>query len=144
VLAQLAEYRQPQALARALEKAGHRGTLSQAQVASDQLAPPQLQRLQKLSPGQPLQIEDGQGLRVWWVQASLDQPIDWEQAQPVIERILVSRARAERVRTELQRLRERANIEFVGDFARWAPDVKTSAKAADEGTQGTAANGGTR
>jgi EpsD family peptidyl-prolyl cis-trans isomerase len=144
VLAQLTEYRQPQALARALEKAGHRGVLIQAQVASDRLPLPQLQRLQKLSPGQPLLMEDGQGLRVWWVQASLEQPIDWEQAQPVIERMLVSKARAERVRAELQRLRERANIEFIGDFARWAPDVGAPAKATGEGAQGAVADGTTR
>lgn len=144
VVAQLGDYRQPQGLARALEKAGHRGTLSQAQVASDQLPPSQLQRLQKLSPGQPLLMEDGQGLRVWWVQAAVDQPIDWEQAQPVIERMLISKARAERVRVELQRLRERANVEFVGDFTRWAPDASAPAKATGEGAQGAMADGATR
>jgi hypothetical protein len=144
VLAQLADFRQPQALARALEKTGQRGTISQAQVASDQLPPTQLQRLQKLAPGQPMQMEDPQGLRVWWVQAALDQPIEWEQAQPAIERLLVSRARAERVRVEIQRLRERANVEFVGDFARWAPEADAGSKTVGEGTQRSSAEGATR
>ena len=138
LLQRLGEFRQPQGLARALEAehAGQRSAINAMQVVSDQLTPEQLQRLQRLSPGQALPVDDPQGLRVWWLQAAVDQPIEWEQAQAAIERLIAGQARADRLRRELDRLRGQSKVEFVGDFARWAPTATPDSTASSEGAQG--------
>jgi len=140
----LQDHRQPQSLVRALEKAGVRAMVSHTQVASDQLTSAQLQQVQRLSSGQALQVADADTLRVWWVQSVLDQPIEWEQAQSGIERLLHARARAERVRGELERLRTQSRIEFVGDFTRWAPADDPAKKAGGEGAQGVSSEASAR
>lgn len=138
LLQRLSEFRQPQGLARALEveHAGQRSAINAMQVASDQLSPEQLQRLQRLSPGQALPVDDPQGLRVWWLQAAVDQPIEWERAQAAIERMITGQARADRLRRELDRLRGQSKIEFVGEFSRWAPSSTADANASTEAAQG--------
>lgn len=136
VLQRLGEFRQPQGLARALEleHSGQRSAISALQVTSEQLSDAQLQRLQKLPQGQALLVDNSQGLRVWWLQAAVDQPIEWAQAQPAIERALAGQARAERLRRELERLRSQSKVEFVGDFARWAPAAAASVGSSEAST----------
>jgi EpsD family peptidyl-prolyl cis-trans isomerase len=47
---------------------------------------------------------------------SKDAPLTEQQAKPVIERALAMRKGAEHAEADLKRLREKANIEYVGDF----------------------------
>lgn len=131
----LAEFRNPQAMARALERDGHRTRVASLQVGSDQLPVEQWKKLKSLESGQAIKVEDPQGLRIWWLQASVDQPIEWPQAQPLVERMLVNQARAERVRREIERLRTSAKLEYVGDFARWSPTVEPKATASRDSAQ---------
>ena len=146
VMQRLAEFRQPQGLARALEleHSGQRSAINALQMASDQLPPAQLQRLQKMVPGQALQVEDAQGLRVWWLLAAVDQPIEWEQAQPAIERLITGQARADRLRRELERLRAQSKVEFVGDFTRWAPTAAAGSEGSNEAAQGSSSTAAAR
>lgn len=131
----LAEFRSPQAMARALERDGHRSRVAHLQVGSDQLPVEQWKKLKSLESGQAIKVEDPQGLRVWWLQASVDQPIEWQQAQALIERLLANQARAERVRREIERLRTSAKVEYVGDFTRWSPTAEPKATAARDSAQ---------
>lgn len=125
ILQRLAEFRGPQSLVLALEREGHRASWGHLQVSSDQLPVGQLSRLKGMEPGQAVKLEDPAGLRVWWLQAVADQPVDWDRAQPVIERLLANQSRAERVRREIARLRDQSKVEYVGDFARWASATET-------------------
>ncbi len=143
ILQRLSEFREPHSLVRALEREGHRASWGHLQVSSDQLPLGQLSRLRGMETGQAIRMEDAQGLRVWWLQAVADQPIEWDRAQPVIERLLISQARAERVRREIARLRDQSKVEYVGDFSRWATNPESKAPVTGESAQardsGTAA-----
>ena len=131
----LQEFRNAQAMARALERDGQRVSLAHLQVGSDQLPLEQWKKLKSLESGQAIKVDDPQGLRIWWLQTAVDQPIEWPQAQPLIERMLGNQARAERVRREIERLRAAAKVEYVGDFARWSPTVEAKATASRDPAQ---------
>lgn len=134
-LPRLNEFRNAQAFARALEREGARAEVVHLQVSSDQLPLKHVARLKGLPPEQPIRMDEGQVLRVWWVQASVDQPIEWERAQGVIERLLSSQMRAERVRREIDRLRNQGSVEYVGDFARWSPPTASKTSTSGESAQ---------
>ena len=134
-LPRLSEFRNAQAFARALEREGARAEVVHLQVSSDQLPLKHVARLKGLPPEQPIRMDEGPVLRVWWVQASVDQPIEWERAQGVIERLLSSQMRAERVRREIDRLRNQGSVEYVGDFARWSPATASKTSTSGESAQ---------
>lgn len=135
IVQRLQEFRSPQALARALEREGHRAVMGHLQVGSDQLPLNQWSRLKGLELGQAIRMDDAQGLRVWWLQAFVDQPIEWERAQALIERQLGNQLRAERVRREIERLRQAAKVEYVGDFSRWSPEAGSKPTPSGESAQ---------
>jgi EpsD family peptidyl-prolyl cis-trans isomerase len=56
------------------------------------------------------------GTSVIQVIQSKEAPLSHEQARPVIERALAMRKGAEHAEADLKRLREKASIEYVGDF----------------------------
>lgn len=135
LLQRLQEFRNPQSMARALERDGHRASVAPIQIGSDQLPIEQWKRLKSLEQGQAIPVDDPRGLRIWWLQASVDQPIEWVQAKPMIERLLGNQARAERIRREIERLRNTAKVEYVGDFARWSPSPEPKAASTPDSAQ---------
>lgn len=95
----------------ALQRAGVRHAVAPVVRTSEQLPAAQRERLLQLKPGEPTVLEDPRGLRVWWLVSSQEQPVDWKQARPVIERLLLQQRRQERVSQALGGLRESARIE---------------------------------
>jgi hypothetical protein len=144
LLQRLPEFRNPQSMARVLERDGQRVSVGHLQIGSDQLPVEQVRQLKRLESGQAIKVDDPQGLRVWWLQASVDQPIEWAQAQPLIERMLGNQTRAERVRREIERLRNTAKVEYVGDFARWSPTLEANANSSRDSAQAADAQGAGR
>ena len=57
------------------------------------------------------------------------QPIDRATAQPLIEKFLVNQRRAELARGEIKRLRDQAEIAYVGAFARSEAQAEADAQA---------------
>ena len=59
-----------------------------------------------------------QGATVVQLISAQDAPLSEREAAPVIEQFIAGRKRLELAATEVRRLREAANIEYVGDFKR--------------------------
>lgn len=109
--------RDPEQALAALQRSGMRCRLMALNLGGEQLSPGALERLQGLRRGDSMAAPGGSGLRHWWLQAAVEQPITWAQAQPAIERALQAQRHAQRARREVQRLREAARIETFGEFS---------------------------
>lgn len=129
LLRRLPECRDAQAFGRWLNQAGHRWAVQAVQKGSEGLSAQNLKDLESLRPGQAVALPEEDGLRVWWLQSSMEQPIAWPQAQPIIERVIMAQRRIRRAGEELQRLRAQARVEYVGTFSREpAPPSEPEAK----------------
>lgn len=129
LLRRLPECRDAQAFGRWLNQAGHRWAVQAVQKGSESLSAQNLKDLESLRPGQAVALPEEAGLRVWWLQSSMEQPIAWPQAQPIIERVIMAQRRIQRAGEELQRLRAQARVEYVGAFSREpAPSSEPEAK----------------
>jgi EpsD family peptidyl-prolyl cis-trans isomerase len=81
------------------------------------------------------QMKDGQidvfptphGASVVQLLQSQEAPLSEKQATPIIEQILASRKRTELAQAEVRKLREKASIEYVGDFG--TPHPQAAARA---------------
>ena len=87
-------------------------------------------------PAQFADLRDGQmavlpsangGTSVIQVIQSKDAPLTEQQAKPIIERALAMRKGAEHAEADLKRLREKASIEYVGDFKVASQDAPPAA-----------------
>ena len=83
--------------------------------------------IHKMNPGQAVAVTVQGGLALVSVAAARDEPVDRVKARPVIENLLLARARSELVRNELKSLRSAATIEYVGEFG---PPIKEEKAAA--------------
>lgn len=113
----LGAVRHPEDVQRLMVQAGHRCRLTATHLGGEQIPAELHARLMQLQPGQSVAVPAGPAARWWWLQARLEQPISWSQAQPLIERGLSAQRRGQRVRQELERLRTQARIEYLGDFS---------------------------
>lgn len=76
-----------------------------------------LRQLFKMRDGQTGVLSSSTGLLVVHLAASREQPFDETAAAPLIERYLANRKKGQIAQVELKHLRERANIEYVGEFS---------------------------
>jgi EpsD family peptidyl-prolyl cis-trans isomerase len=76
---------------------------------------PQLARMRE---GELAVFPVAQGATVVQLIGAQDAPLSEREAAPVIEQFIAGRKRLELAATEVRRLREAANIEYVGDFKR--------------------------
>ena len=84
---------------------------------AEQLPMELLPRFAAMKDGQIALVRQPQGITVVHLAGSSDQPIDRATAQPLIEKFLVNQRRADLVRGEIKRLRDQAEIAYVGAFA---------------------------
>jgi EpsD family peptidyl-prolyl cis-trans isomerase len=83
------------------------------------------------------QMKDGQlivnrvptGMQIVVLASSRSQPVDEEHARPAIEQFLLNERRRKVIEDDLKALRSSAKIEYVGDFAKGAPDKPASSAA---------------
>ncbi|NMG76655.1 EpsD family peptidyl-prolyl cis-trans isomerase [Aromatoleum diolicum] len=87
-----------------------------------------LKQLFKMRDGQTGVLSTSNGLHVVHLAGSREQPLDEAAAVPLIERYLASRKKGQIAQDELKQLRERASIEYVGEFS--APATAASASPA--------------
>lgn len=71
--------------------------------------------------GQPLLIENGGRSSILTVLATKADPVDQAKATPAIENFIANRQKSEAVRQAMKQLREKAKIEYVGEFANTQP-----------------------
>ena len=94
------------------EVSGNRGVR-----AAEQLPLPWLAELHKTREGDVRVFENGGRLHVVRVAATRAVPVDEATARPRIEQFLANRRLTEAVAKEIQHLREKSNIEYMGEFA---------------------------
>jgi EpsD family peptidyl-prolyl cis-trans isomerase len=96
---------------------------------AEQVPPEVLKGLSQLNRGQAFVGRTPVGLTLLLIENVRDEPVDRVKARPAIENFLLGKARGDRVRTEIKRLREIAAIEYVGDFVPTAKDAAEQAPA---------------
>ncbi|MBL8430723.1 MAG: EpsD family peptidyl-prolyl cis-trans isomerase [Dechloromonas sp.] len=103
--------------------------------AAEQLALDLLPRLAQAKDGQ-VQMLDNQGRAVIvTVLASKSEPMDEAKAKPFIENFISNKQKTDMARSAIKALREKAKIEYAGEFAAAAPAVAADA-AVNKGAAG--------
>lgn len=113
-----------------LKAENRRVGVSQSLRTPEQLPPATLNAVLNLQDGQHVVTETPGGLLVLLRAGSQPAPLELAQARPLIEQMLLTRRRAERLQGELRRLREAARIEYRGRFAAPAPASAPASSAA--------------
>jgi EpsD family peptidyl-prolyl cis-trans isomerase len=91
--------------------------VSQSTKAAEQLPLEILPRLHQMKDGQAMTLSAAGSLNILVVAGSQTQPINQEQAKPVIERFLLNAKKREAAEAELKKLKEKAKIEYLGEYA---------------------------
>lgn len=130
VKAQLAQTRSLNDFSEWLKARNIPARAAQTTKAAEQLPLEILPRLHALKNGQALTLNAPGALNILVVVDSQTQPISKEQARPVIERFLLNSKKRETAEASLKALREKAQIEYLGDYAGLGNQAKTPAPEA--------------
>ena len=117
----------PQEFAEVMKASGVKFTANQVTQAAENLPMALIDQLAKVSDGQALYVTAQDGFKAVLVVASREQPVNFEQAKPVIEQYLLTERRREAAQKEVKTLREAAKIEYLGKFADKAPAAASGA-----------------
>lgn len=98
--------------------------------AAEQLALELLPRLAQAKDGQVQMIENQGRVAFITVLASKPEPMTETKAQPFIENFINNKQKSEAARSTMKELREKAKIEYVGEFVAPAPAVAAAPAAA--------------
>lgn len=91
--------------------------VGQSTKAAEQLPLEILPRLHQMKDGQAMTLATAGSLNIIVVAGSQTQSQSQEQARPVIERFLANSKKREAAEVELKKLKEKAKIEYLGDYA---------------------------
>lgn len=94
--------------------------------AAEQLPLEILPRFHEMKDGQTALIPTPAGLTLVHLAASQSRPMDEAAAKPFIEQYLTNQKRSEIAAAEIKQLREKAKIEYVGEFAKSDTDSPAS------------------
>jgi EpsD family peptidyl-prolyl cis-trans isomerase len=89
----------------------------QSTKTAEQLPLELLPRLHQLKDGQAMTFAVPGALNILVVAGSQTQPLTQEQAKPVIERYLGNAKKREVAEAELKKLKEKAKVEYLGEYA---------------------------
>ncbi len=92
----------------------------QTTKSAEQLPLELLPRLNQMKDGEVVTVTQPAGLNLLIKAGSVAQPVSQEQAKPMIERYLVNSKKREKAESILKSLREKAKIEYQGEFAKMA------------------------
>ncbi len=95
---------------------------------AEQLPLELLPRVHQLKDGQAMTYTGPGTLNILVVAASQSQPLTQEQARPMIERFLGNAKKRDLAEAELKKLREKAKIEYLGQYAGAGKEVAAPAK----------------
>ncbi|MGB4064281.1 MAG: EpsD family peptidyl-prolyl cis-trans isomerase [Azonexus sp.] len=99
--------------------------------AAEQLALELLPRLAQAKDGQVQMIENQGRVAFITVLASKPEPMDEIKAQPFIENFINNKQKSDAARSTMKELREKAKIEYVGEFVAPAPAVAAAPAPAE-------------
>lgn len=95
--------------------------------AAEQIPLAILPRLEGVKEGDVIIYPQAAGVVIAEVRSIRVEPVDEKRATPVIEQFLVNRTRNELVKAEVKRLRQTAEVVYVGEFAATAASSATDA-----------------
>lgn len=102
---------------------------------SEQIAPAILAQVRDIKDGTTILQEVPNGFMVVQKMESKPQPVSFDQAKAVVERMLLNQKRSEAAAKEVETLRSKAKVEYLGDYAQAAPAAaKPEDKASDKPT----------
>jgi hypothetical protein len=105
---------------------------AQSVKAAEQLPLEVLPRLHALKDGQALTLSGNDTLNIIYLAGSQTQPVNLQQATPMIERYLLNARKRELAEQELKRLRDATKVEYLGEYSEAAklesPSVIPSVK----------------
>ena len=107
--------------------------------AAEQIPLPWLAEMQKMKDGEIRVFENGERLNVVRVAASRSAPVEETAATPYIQQFIFNQRLNETIGKQIQSLRDKSNIEYMGEFSGKAKDAAPKAKAAPEPFQKPAA-----
>jgi EpsD family peptidyl-prolyl cis-trans isomerase len=94
----------------------------QSTKTAEQLPLEILPRLHQMKDGQAMTLAGPNSLNILVVAGSQTQPLTQEQAKPVIERFITNAKKREAAAAELKTLKEKAKIEYLGEYAEAGKD----------------------
>lgn len=141
VKAQLAQTKNLNDLVQWLKAQNIPARVSQSAKAAEQLPQEILKRLQQMKDGQAMTLAGPQNLNVLIVAGSQAQPLTQEQARPMIERFIANAKKREAAEAELKQLREKAKIEYLGDYAEAGKETVPAQHAIQNQPDAAPANG---
>lgn len=129
---QAAKSRSLQDIAAMLKSQGIQFTGNRGVRAAEQLPLEFLPQMQAMKDGDIKVFETGASLQVIRVAASRLEPVDEARASPRIQQFLFNRQSTEVIAKDMKQLKEKAKIEYMGEFAASAAEAEAKAKAAAE------------
>lgn len=111
-------------VAAALKAKGIESASGIAVKPAEQIAMEILPRLAQQKEGQPQLFESGDKAAIITVLATRSDPMTEARATPVIEQFLAAKHRSEQARAQMKQLREKAKVEYMGEFTAGAPAAK--------------------
>lgn len=124
----MAEPRNMQQVADWLNSENVRFTANAVTKPAEQLPLEMVKNIHQLKDGQVGIVRSGGTILLLEVAASRSAPVDEKTARPVIEQFLLNQRKTELAKTEVKSLREKAKIEYLGEFT--APAETSAAPAA--------------
>lgn len=135
---QVAQGKAPTALAAWLKAGNVKFGANGGARAAEQIPLEVLPRIHALKDGQTIVLSDGRTINVTYVAASQAQPIDEATAVPRIQQFLANQRANEQAQKEMAALREKAKIEYIGEFVGTAAAAAApAARAATPATPAT-------
>jgi EpsD family peptidyl-prolyl cis-trans isomerase len=122
-----------------LKAEGIQYTANRGARSAEQLPLDFLPEMQKMKDGDMRVFERGANVAVLRLVASKSAPIDEARAANVIAQFLFNQRSGEAVAKDMKQLKDKAKVEYVGEFATSAAEAEAKAKAAAEAKAKTAA-----
>ena len=129
---QIAKPRSMQNIAAWLKSQDAKFTANRGVRAAEQLPLELLPKLQSMKDGEIRLIEEGGRIQVFHLVATKAAPVNETAATPPIQQFLFNRRSSEGIAAEIKRLKDKAKIQYFGEFAEGEAGAEARAKAAAE------------
>jgi EpsD family peptidyl-prolyl cis-trans isomerase len=119
----------PEEIAKWLQDNKYVFNVNASRKAAEQLPLELLKQLNALKAGDTLVVKSPQALVLLYLAKVDRQPVNFDNAKPVIQQFLVNSGQQTLIKNEVASLRKEAKVEFYGDFSKMTLNADTPAPA---------------
>lgn len=119
----------PEEIAKWLQDNKYVFNVNASRKAAEQLPLELLKQLNALKAGDTLVVKSPQALVLLYLAKVDRQPVNFDNAKPVIQQFLVNSGQQTLIKNEVASLRKEAKVEFYGDFSKMTLNADTTAPA---------------